>query len=223
MASHFRAGSCGIWILAILAGLSVSNGIAQDFSDPADILTYKHKQQANHAASPEIDGTILATSSAKPGWYGVDLKLDNGKQIRVIVVPATRFFKDYISIASPAAYPQLVQGCKIRALHDPDQDLLLRNIILTDLMFSSPPVEFAGTIKAAASAQPGVYDLTVTLDKGGEHHFNVDQQTKFWKKDQPFDQAKAYAQLTSGQKIRALETAAPAGQHHTSDLMLVDP
>lgn len=210
------------WLLAAIAVLGVRQAASQDFSDPGDMLLYQHQQRADHSALPEVDATIESTTSAKPGWYGVNVKLDNGKEIRVIVVPATRFWKDYAPIAAASAYPMLAQGCKIRALHDPQQDLALRNIIITDLMFESPPVEFSGTIKTAAQPRPGAYDLTVALDKGEEHHLSVDQKTKFWKDNQPMDQALALPKLAAGQKIRALETAAPAGQHHTSDLMFVD-
>ena len=222
MAFSRRIGPVAAGLLALFAGLAAHQAFAQDFSDPADVLTYQHKQKAGHASLPEIDATIESTSTAKPGWYALNLKLDNGKALKVIVVPATRFYRDYAPLDSAAAYPLLVQGCKIRALHDPDQDLVLHNIVVTDLMFSSPPVEWAGTLKGVVSLQPGVYDLTVTLNKGGEHHLNVDGLTKFWKNNQPLEQKQAYPQLNVGAKVRALETAAPGGLHRVSDLMLVD-
>jgi hypothetical protein len=209
------------FIVLIVACLSAHEVLAGDFADP-DTMIFQQKRKADHASLPEVDGTIESTSTAKPGWYGVVLKLDNGNVLRVVVAPATKFFKDYTPIDAPAAYPQLVHGCKIRALHDPEKDELLRNIIITDLMFESPPVEFAGTIKVTASTAPGVYDLTVHLANGVEHHFLIDQKTKFWKDDKPFDSAAAYRQLAAGQKIRALEKLAPGGQHRTPDLMLVD-
>ena len=197
MAFSRRTGHVAAWLLALFVGLTTHEGSAQDFSDPADVLTYQHKQQANHTALPEVDATIESASTVKPGWYALNLKLDNGKALKVIVVPATKFYKDYAPMGSATAYPLLVQGCKIRALHDPDQDLLLRNIIFTDLI--------------------------LMLDKGGEHHLNVDEKTKFWKNDQPLEQKQVYPRLKVGEKVRALETAAPSGLHHVSDLMLVDP
>lgn len=208
-------------IVLIFACFSAQEVLAGDFADP-DTMIFQQKRRADHSSLPEVDGTIESTSTAKPGWYGVVLKLENGNMLRVVVVPATKFFKDYAPIDPAAAYPQLVNGCKIRALHDPENDQLLRNIIITDLMFESPPVEFAGTIKIAASAAPGVYDLTVDLANGVEHHLSIDQKTKFWKDDKPLDSSAAYRQLAAGQKIRALEKPAPGGQHRTSDLMVVD-
>lgn len=210
-------------ILQIFACLAGHEALATDFADPGDTMIYLQKQKAGHSSYPEIDGTIESTSTAKPGWYGVVLKLDNGKSIRVIVVPATKFYKDYAPVSSPDAYHLLVKGCKIRALHNPDQDEVLRNIIVTDLMFTTPPVELAGTIKGETSAGAGAYDLTVDLADGSERHLNVDQKTKFWKNYKPLDPFAAYPQLTAGQKFRAMDTAAPGNQRHISDLMFVDP
>jgi len=208
-------------LLALFACLMARETSASDFADPADTMTYLHRQKAGDAGLPEIAGSMESASTAKPGWYSLVLKLDNGKEVRVVVVPATKFYKDYAPIESAAAYPQLLKGCKIRALHDPEQDLALRNIIIKDLMFESPPVEFAGTIKKAAPATPGVYDLTLDLKDGGERHLNLDQKTKYWKDDKPLD-ASAYPQLTTGQKIRALEKPAPGNQRCISDVMFVD-
>jgi len=195
--------------------------LAQDFADP-DTMIFRQKRKVAPAARPEVDGTIESTSTAKPGWYSIVLKLDNGKSLRVVVAPATKFYKDYAPIDSPAAYPQLVNGCKIRMLHDPQQDEALRNIIITDLMFETPPVEYAGTIKIAATTATGVYDLTVNLEKGAERHLSVDPKTKFWKDNKPLEAAAAYPQLVAGARIRALEKPAPGVQHWTSDLMFVD-
>jgi hypothetical protein len=218
----FGLGKHWLAVFLLVSCLAASETVAQDFSDPADILRYRQKQKAGDAGLPEIAGAIETATTAKPGWYALGLKLDNGKEIKVVVVPATKFYKDYAPIDSAAAYPQLVQGCKIRALHDPEQDLLLRNIIVKDLMFESPPVEYAGAIKTSASSKPGVYDLTVNLKGGGERHLNLDPKTKYWKDNKPIDPTTAYPQIAAGQKIRALEKPAPNNQRCISDVMFVD-
>lgn len=210
------------FIVSILACFAAHEVLAQDFADPDTMIFRQKQQKKDHSSLPEVDGTIESVSTNKPGWYGVALKLGNGNSLRVVVVPATKFFKDYAPIDAQAAYPQLINGCKIRTLHDPEQDQLLRNIIVTDLMFETPPVEIAGTIKIAVNPKPGVYDLTVDLGKGGEHQLEIDPKTKFWKNDKPFDSTAAYPKLAAGQKIRALEKPAPGGQRQTSDLMFVD-
>ena len=210
-------------ILAISACLVARNVSAQtDFADPGDTMIYLQKQKASHSSYPELDGTIDSTSTAKPGWYAITLNLDNGKSLKVMVVPATRFYKDYTPLASHDAYSLLIKGCKIRVLHDPDKDQLLRNIIITDLMFPSPPVECAGTIKNSLSTVPGVYDLTVDLKDGSERHLYLDPKTKFWKNNEQIDLSTAYPQLVAGHKFRAMEVPTPNGQQWTSDLMFVD-
>lgn len=210
------------FVLALLSSVFVGGLCAQDLSDPADLMLYLHKQKAGDKGLPEIAGTIESATTAKAGWYGLNLKLDNGRELRVMVVPATKFYKDYAPIEPAAAYPQLAKGSKIRGLHDPDQDLLLRNIVLKDLMFESPPVEFAGTIKNASSAKPGNYDLTLSLKEGGERHLNIEPKTNFWTGDKPLPAASAYPHLTTGQVIRALEKPAPGNQRFISDVLLVD-
>jgi len=217
-----KPGTYGAAAVALLACMISTEARATDFTDPGDMITYMHRQRASHSTLPEIDGTIVGVTSAKPAWYGLSLKLDNGKLLRVVVAPATKFYKDYSPIAPAAAYPLLVNGCKVRALHDPDKDESLRNIIVADLMFESPPVESAGTIKLAASSAPGVYDLTVTLDNSAEHHFSIDQKTKFWRDYKPVDLPAAYPQLAPGQKIRAMEKRLPGDKFYTSDVMFVD-
>ena len=212
-----------VFLLPFFADFFPRHAGASDLSDPADLLSHLHKQKAGDAGLPEIAGAIKSATTAKPGWYALALKLDNGKELKVVVVPATRFYKDYTPIDSPAAYPQLVKGCRIRALHDPEQDLALRNIIVKDLMFESPPVEYAGTIKTSASSKPGLYDLTVNLKGGEERHLSLDPKTKFWKDDNTaIADAVAYRQLKVGQKIRALEKPAPGDQRIVSDVMFVD-
>src|SRR5580658_6792692 len=99
-------------IISLLACFAVHEVAAQDFADP-DTMIFRQKRKIAPAARPEVAGTIESTSTAKPGWYSVVLKLDNGKSLRVVVVPATKFYKDYAPIDSAAAYPQLVNGCKI--------------------------------------------------------------------------------------------------------------
>jgi hypothetical protein len=207
--------------VSIFACFAAHEVLAQDFADP-DTMIFRPKQKTDHSSLPEVAGTIESISTEKPGWYGVVLKLENGNKLRVVVVPATKFFKDYAPIDPPTAYPQLVNGCKIRTLHDPENDQLLRNIIVTDLMFETPPVEFAGVIKIATTSTPDVYDLTVKLEKDAEHHLHLDPKTKFWKNDKPLEASAAYPQLLRGQKIRALEKPAPGGAFRTSDLMFVD-
>jgi len=216
-------------ILLLLVCLTARDVLAAtDFADPGDTMLFLHnrnrtsKPNTGHSTLPELDGTIEAISTAKPGWYCIALKLDSEKPLKVFVVPATKFFKDYAPLPSAEGYPLLVKGCKIRALHDPEKDEALRNITLTDLMFETPPVEFAGTIKVSASTVPGVYDLTVNLKDGGERHLNLDPKTKYWKDNKPIDLAAAYPQLVPGQMIRALEKPAPGGRRWTSDLMFVD-
>jgi len=212
----------GTAILSLLAALSPLRSAASDFSDPADILAFKRSQNATHTTFPELNGSIESASTAKPGWYGLMLKQGDGKLIKVIVSPATKFFKDYAPIEPAAAYPQLAQGAKVRALHNPENDVVLHTIIVTDLMFETPPVELAGTIKAAASPRPGVFDLTVSLAKGGERRLSIDEKTKFYQDYKPIDAARAYPQLAIGRKIRALEKPAPGGQRQISDVMFVD-
>jgi len=180
------------------------------------------KQPIGRSSLPELDGSIELITTAKPGWYSVVLNVENGKPLKMLVVPATKFFKDYMPLPAAAAYPLLVKGCKIRVLHDPDKDEALHNIIITDLMFETPPVEFSGTIKVATSTVSGVYDLTVNLKDGGEHHLNLDQKTKYWRDNKPIDLSTAYPQLVPGQMIRALEKPAPGARHWTSDVMFVD-
>jgi hypothetical protein len=192
MACRHQPKRPAAWLFLAAAFLVAHAAWAQDFSDPADILTFRQKQKANHATLPEVAAAIESTSSAKPGWYALHLKLDNGNALNMIVVPVTRFFQDYAPIAAADAHPLLVKGARIRALHDLEQDLLLRNIIVTDLMFSSPPVELTGVIQAATSERPGVYDLTAILDHGETHHLYLDEKTKFWKAYKPLESAQAY-------------------------------
>jgi len=205
------------WILGALAA-PVLRG--QDFSDPADIIKYFHSP-AQKSALPEIDGKIQNCTTAKPGWYGVTLDLENGKQIHVIVAPSTKFYKDNKPIDANAAYPQLRQGQKIRALHNPATDEALRNIIITDLMFEAPPVEIDGTIRSASSAKAGFYSLALTLEKGGEIQMVIDLQTKFYKDYKPMESAAAYPRLVAGQKVRVLPKSTAANAP-ISDLMFVD-
>jgi hypothetical protein len=196
---------------------------ATDFADPADILSYQQSQKASHAGLPELAGSIASISSAKPAWYAISLALADGRKLNIIVAPATKFFKDYTPLDSPSACRLLVQGCKIRALHNPENDQLLGNIVITDLMFETPPVEFAATIKSAASPHPGVYDLAVKVEKGEERRFNLDEKTKYYQNYQPIDPAKAYPQLIAGKKVRAIEKVGPGGQRRISDLMFSEP
>lgn len=195
----------------------------QDFSDPADIMKYRQQQQPGQKSTlPEIDGSIQNCTTAKPGWYGVTLDLGNGKQIHVIVAPSTKFYKDDKPIEASAAYPQLRQGQKIRALHNPGTDEAVRAIIITDLMFETPPAEIDGVIGTASSAKAaGTFLLALTLDKGGEIQMTVDPQTKFYKDDKPMESAAAYRLLTAGQKVRILPKSA-AVNAPISDLMFVD-
>ena len=196
----------------------------QDFSDPADILKYfqsRQQQPGQKSTLPEIDGSIQNCTTAKPGWYGVALDLENGKQIHVIVAPSTKFYKDDKPIDANAAYPQLRQGQKIRALHNPGTDEAVRAIIITDLMFVTPPAEIDGTIRSAASAKAGSFSLTLTLDKGGEIQMTVDPQTKFYQDYKPMESAVAYPLLTAGRKVRILPKSKDAAAA-ISDLMFVD-
>lgn len=207
------------WFLVVLA-VPILRG--QDFSDPADIMKYRQQQQAGQkSALPEIDGSIQACTTAKPGWYGVTLDLGNGKQIHVIVAPSTKFYKDDKPIDANAAYPQLHQGQKIRTLHNPATDEAVRAIIITDLMFETPPPEIAGIIRSASSAKAGSFSLALTLDKGGEIQMTVDPQTKFYKNYKPMESAAAYPLLTAGQKVRILPKSVAANAP-ISDLMFVD-
>ena len=80
-------------ILTLLACVASSEVRATDFADPGDMILYMHRQRASHSTLPEIDGTIVGVTTAKPSWYGVSLKLDNGKLLRVVVAPATKFLQ----------------------------------------------------------------------------------------------------------------------------------
>ena len=209
------------WILAALAA-PVLRG--QDFGDPSDIIKYFHSRQQSpgqKSTLPEIAGRIQNCTTAKPGWYGVTLDLENGKQIHVVVAPSTKFYKDYKPIDANAAYPQLRQWQRIRALHNPSTDETLRSIIITDLMFETPPAEVAGTIRSASSLKAGSYSLALTLDKGGEIKMVVDPQTKFYKDNKPMESAAAYPRLIAGQKVRILPKSTAANPP-ISDLMFVD-
>ena len=209
------------WTFLALAGPAVRS---QDFSDPSDIIKYSHSRQPSpgrKSALPEIDGRIQNCTTAKPGWYGVTLDLENGKQIHVIVAPSTKFYQDDHPIEANAAYPQLHQGEKIRALHNPETDEAVRTIIITDLMFETPPAEIDGTIRLASGVKGGAYSLSLTLEKGGEIQTIVDSQTKFWRENKPMESAAAYPQLIAGQKVRILPKSTIAGSP-VSDLMFVD-
>jgi len=209
------------WILIALAAPILSG---QDFADPSDIINYFHSRQlppGQKPALPEIDGKIQNCTTAKPGWYGVTLDLENGKQIHVIVAPSTKFYKDYKPIDANAAYPQLHQGQKIRALHKPETDEALRSIIITDLMFETPPPEITATIRSASSSKAGSYALALTSDKGGEIQMLVDPQTKFYKDYKPMESVAAYPRLIAGQKVRILPKSTAANSS-ISDLMFVD-
>ena len=213
--------ACFYWLLVALAAPLLRG---QDFSDPADIMKYFHSRQqqpGQKSTLPEIDGSIQNCTTAKPGWYGVTLDLENGKQIHVIVAPSTKFYKDDKPIDANAAYPQLRQGQKIRALHNPGTDEAVRAIIITDLMFVTPPAEIDGTIRSAASAKAGSFSLTLTLDKGGEIQMTVDPQTKFYQDYKPMESAVAYPLLTAGRKVRILPKSRDAAAA-ISDLMFVD-
>lgn len=215
-----------IALLSVWIFVAVSAPIlrGQDFSDPADIMKYLHPRQqqpGQKSALPEIDGKIQNCTTAKPGWYGVTLDLDNGKQIHVIVAPSTKFYKDYKPIDANAAYPQLRQGEKIRALHNPETDEALRTIVITDLMFQTPPAEVDGTIRSASSGKAGSYSLALKLDKGGEVQMAIDPQTKFYKDNKPMETSAAYPRLIAGQKVRILPRSADANAP-VSDLMFVD-
>jgi hypothetical protein len=208
----------------LLVAMAASVSMGQDFSDPADIIKYFHSRQQSpgqKSTLPEIDGKIQNCTTAKPGWYGVTLDLENGKQLHVIVAPSTKFYKDYKPLDSNAAYPQLHQGQKIRALHNPETDEALRNIIITDLMFETPPPEIDGTIRSVSNTKAGSYSLALALEKGGQVQMVVDPQTKFYVDYKPMEAAAAYARLIAGQKVRILQKST-AADSPIADLMFVD-
>jgi len=205
-----------VWVVAVIG---FSRAKAQDFSDPADILRYK-QQNAQRA---EIAGTIRETTTNKPGWYGVFIALGEGKQVHVIIAPSTKFYKDGDSINADAAYPQIKAGQKIRALHNPQTDEAVRNIIITDLMFVNPPPEVDGVIGATASGKrAGTSVLVIALDKGGEVHLVIDAKTVFWSSDnKPLDPTAAHSRLAAGQKVRMMPRTSGDGAS-VSDVMFVD-
>jgi hypothetical protein len=211
---------------AALAGLLLANPRpalqAQDFSDPGDLLMEAAKRAAAAKNPPEIDGTIKSLTTAKVGWYGLDLQTEDGRRIHVMVVPKTKFYADYKEIKPAAAYPQIKEGQRLRLLHDPSTDDALHQIIAMALMFVPPPIETDGTIKTATPAKPDGFDVVLEIDKGGKRRATIGAKTKFYKDYKPIDPKAALPQLVPGQKVRALSEPPAKEPLAITDLMFVD-
>jgi hypothetical protein len=195
---------------------------AQDFSDPGDLLVEAAKRAAAAKNPPEIDGTIKSLSTAKAGWYGLELQTEDGRQFHVMVVPKTKFYADYKAIKPAAAYAQIKEGQRLRLLHDPSTDDALHQIIAMALMFVPPPIETDGTIKTATPAKPDGFDLVLEIDKGGKRRATISAKTKFYKDYKPIEAKAALAQLLPGQKVRVLSEPPAKEPLAITDLMFVD-
>ena len=126
----------------VVAGLALATSpslYATDYGDASDLLLRNAQQnRAAQGTTLEVDGMIESVKPGNPRWYSLILELDNGNQITVIVYPKTKFWgPDYKSMAAAEAYTHLVQGQKIRMMHNTYLDAYLKHEMIIDLMFNA--------------------------------------------------------------------------------------